>query len=309
MTSYARFRTPLGPMIAVAEGGRLAALDFEDAKYAPAIGTGWSEDPDSRAASRLRGAAGRVLRGRARALRPAARPARHALPAAHLARDRARCPTARRSPTPSSRSRAGLARLGARGRRRHGAQPARDRRALPPHRGRGRRPHRLCGRPRAQGAAARARRRARGGRRLKSRGPRADGRARRDLGRFLPVHAHRGAASRRRLGRRGAHARRRRGARRLHRRHGPPAVDGGATGAAMPWSAWSGVAIPFWLIGTAVRTIDASTAAILNAHLADLLRDRRRRLDPRPAHASRRWRASRFPSPASRSSWDGRRSR
>ncbi len=34
MTRFARIASPLGPMIAVAEGGALAALDFTDAKYA-----------------------------------------------------------------------------------------------------------------------------------------------------------------------------------------------------------------------------------------------------------------------------------
>ena len=45
MTLYACFGTPLGAMIAVAEGGKLAALDFRDAKYAPGIGEDWIEDP------------------------------------------------------------------------------------------------------------------------------------------------------------------------------------------------------------------------------------------------------------------------
>ena len=44
MTRYARFATPLGTMIAIAVEGRLAGLDFEDAKYAPAIGADWIED-------------------------------------------------------------------------------------------------------------------------------------------------------------------------------------------------------------------------------------------------------------------------
>jgi len=44
MTRYARFETPLGTMIAVADGGKLTGLDFTDAKYAPAIGADWIED-------------------------------------------------------------------------------------------------------------------------------------------------------------------------------------------------------------------------------------------------------------------------
>lgn len=47
MSRYARFDTPLGPMIAIAEDGKLVALDFSDAKYAPAIGEGWVEDPSA----------------------------------------------------------------------------------------------------------------------------------------------------------------------------------------------------------------------------------------------------------------------
>jgi methylated-DNA-[protein]-cysteine S-methyltransferase len=45
MTRYARIDTPLGKMIALAKGGKLVALDFDDAKYAPAIEPGWIEDP------------------------------------------------------------------------------------------------------------------------------------------------------------------------------------------------------------------------------------------------------------------------
>ena len=47
MTRYARFATPLGTMVAVARDGRLAALDFEDARHAPAIGPAWREDPSA----------------------------------------------------------------------------------------------------------------------------------------------------------------------------------------------------------------------------------------------------------------------
>lgn len=45
MTRYARLSTPLGPMVAIALGGRLVAIDFEDAKHARAIGAHWREDP------------------------------------------------------------------------------------------------------------------------------------------------------------------------------------------------------------------------------------------------------------------------
>ncbi|HEX4943974.1 MAG TPA: methylated-DNA--[protein]-cysteine S-methyltransferase [Usitatibacteraceae bacterium] len=45
MTRYARLETPLGTMAAIAEDGKLVALDFEDAKYASAIEPDWIEDP------------------------------------------------------------------------------------------------------------------------------------------------------------------------------------------------------------------------------------------------------------------------
>ena len=45
MTRFARLSTPLGPMLAVAQDAALVALDFADAKYAPAIDPAWIEDP------------------------------------------------------------------------------------------------------------------------------------------------------------------------------------------------------------------------------------------------------------------------
>lgn len=45
MTRFARFATPLGPMLAIAQDAVLVALDFEDAKYAPAVDPAWVEDP------------------------------------------------------------------------------------------------------------------------------------------------------------------------------------------------------------------------------------------------------------------------
>ena len=47
MTSYLRFDTPLGPMIAIASGDALEALDFADARYARPIAPDWREDPRS----------------------------------------------------------------------------------------------------------------------------------------------------------------------------------------------------------------------------------------------------------------------
>ena len=160
----------------------------------------------------------------------------------------------------------GLARLGPRRRRRHGPQSARPRRALPPHRGRGRRAHRLRRRPRPQGAPPRARRRTGGGRRLRPA----------DLGRLLPARRALGraptssCASRCRTSAPSGWSR---AARSPAGWCWPPSsrVTGATsprsrgTGAATSCSASLAVALPFWLIGTAVKTIDASTAAILNA--------------------------------------------
>jgi methylated-DNA-[protein]-cysteine S-methyltransferase len=45
MIRFARIASPLGPMLALAEGGAIAGLDFTDAKYAPGIDPAWMEDP------------------------------------------------------------------------------------------------------------------------------------------------------------------------------------------------------------------------------------------------------------------------
>ena len=45
MTRHARLDSPLGPLIAIAEGDALAALDFTDAKYARSPEPSWIEDP------------------------------------------------------------------------------------------------------------------------------------------------------------------------------------------------------------------------------------------------------------------------
>jgi len=47
MTTYLRFDTPLGPMVAIAAAGALEALDFTDARYARPIARDWREDPRS----------------------------------------------------------------------------------------------------------------------------------------------------------------------------------------------------------------------------------------------------------------------
>lgn len=45
MTRYARIASPLGPLLAIAVGDALAALDFTDAKYARSPEPSWIEDP------------------------------------------------------------------------------------------------------------------------------------------------------------------------------------------------------------------------------------------------------------------------
>jgi methylated-DNA-[protein]-cysteine S-methyltransferase len=47
MTSYLRFDTPLGPMVAIAVDAALASVDFTDARYARSLGHDWREDPRS----------------------------------------------------------------------------------------------------------------------------------------------------------------------------------------------------------------------------------------------------------------------
>jgi len=45
MTRFARFRTPLGTVVAIAAGGVLTGLHFEGARHAPPIAPEWREDP------------------------------------------------------------------------------------------------------------------------------------------------------------------------------------------------------------------------------------------------------------------------
>jgi len=47
MTRYARIATPLGTLVAVAAGGALTGLYFDEQQYFPAIGAGWREDADA----------------------------------------------------------------------------------------------------------------------------------------------------------------------------------------------------------------------------------------------------------------------
>lgn len=45
MIRYARLRTPLGTLFAVAAGGALTGIYFDGQRHAPAIAPGWREDP------------------------------------------------------------------------------------------------------------------------------------------------------------------------------------------------------------------------------------------------------------------------
>lgn len=45
MTRFARFRTPLGTLVAIAAGGTLVGLHFEDGRHAPPVAPQWREDP------------------------------------------------------------------------------------------------------------------------------------------------------------------------------------------------------------------------------------------------------------------------
>ena len=45
MTRFARIRTPLGTVIAIAAGGALTGIHFEGGKHVPAVSAEWREDP------------------------------------------------------------------------------------------------------------------------------------------------------------------------------------------------------------------------------------------------------------------------
>ena len=47
MTRYAKFLTPLGAVLATAEGGFVTSVNFIAAKSAPPLGKDWEEDPNS----------------------------------------------------------------------------------------------------------------------------------------------------------------------------------------------------------------------------------------------------------------------
>lgn len=45
MIRYARFDSPLGPLVAIADEERITHVDFVGARYAPPLAAGWVEDP------------------------------------------------------------------------------------------------------------------------------------------------------------------------------------------------------------------------------------------------------------------------
>ena len=47
MTRYARFASPLGPVIAIADDDGIRHVDFVGAKYERPIAPDWVEDPDA----------------------------------------------------------------------------------------------------------------------------------------------------------------------------------------------------------------------------------------------------------------------
>src|ERR1700674_3487868 len=211
----------------------------------------------------MRGAARRLFRRKAPQLRSAAGARRHAVSEARVARDRAGA--LRRDPhVLRARRTRGRRRIGARRRRRHRPQPDRRHRALPPHRGLRRQPHRVRGRAGAQDEAAGDRRRAAGVAGLRPA----------DLARLVALAAMWGGSY-------------------LFMRYAVPyfgpvplielrvliaglaltayqLATGGTVGWRRHWKDYLfvggvGLAVPFVLIAEALTTIDASTAAILNA--------------------------------------------
>ena len=54
MTRYARFESPLGPVVAIAEDDGLTHIDFVGAKYERSIAPGWIEDPEAPALAACR---------------------------------------------------------------------------------------------------------------------------------------------------------------------------------------------------------------------------------------------------------------
>ena len=261
MIRYARFESPLGPC-SPSPTRAASPTSTSSAPIRTPHRARWIEDPAS-PRSRLRPPARRIFRRDPHCIRPAARAARLGLPAARLARDRTRS-VRQDHQLRRAREARGRARPGARRGRGHGTQPRRRRDPLPSHRRRRRQPHRLRRRPRAQARAAGA-----GGRVAEVARLRPA-----DVARLVALGAMWGASY-------------------LFMRVAVPHLgaplmielrvlvaglllaaflygSGRTAGWRRHWRSWLvvgviGTAVPFVLIAEALRSIDASTAAILNA--------------------------------------------
>ena len=146
-----RIDTPVGRLTLV--GGHAGLRGVLWPGETPPAGA--ASEPHSQARARRR-AARRVLRGPADGVRPSARPCRHAVSAAGVARPRVdplRDDAQLRRAGPPARTPTGCA-CRRRGER---AEPGSDRPPVPPPRGLGREAHRLRRRPRRQALAAGAR--------------------------------------------------------------------------------------------------------------------------------------------------------
>ena len=64
MIRYARIPTPLGPLLATAEGNKLTGLYFEGGRHAPGISPTWQEDPSHAPLRRCAGQVAAYLEGK-----------------------------------------------------------------------------------------------------------------------------------------------------------------------------------------------------------------------------------------------------
>ena len=150
-TCHHTIDSPIGPLTLVAADGELREVRFPNAP--PVDDRAGPDDPGRSRPRRRRPPARRVLRRHAARVRPAARPAGHAVPARRLAGpgdDPVRRDGELRRAGPPARPR----RQGPGRRRGERPQPAPDRAAVPPRRRQRRQPHRLRRRPGDEGLAA-----------------------------------------------------------------------------------------------------------------------------------------------------------
>ena len=64
MIRYARIPTPLGPLLATAEGNKLTGLYFDGGRHAPGVSTTWQEDPAHAPLSRCAAQVAAYLEGK-----------------------------------------------------------------------------------------------------------------------------------------------------------------------------------------------------------------------------------------------------